>query len=87
MVYRAVAVEQLPRDVAQAQLDGVLHYSRRSTATLLHLAERAGALNAMLGLAHYCLSAEVAVPLREAGAQRIAVAASPTESALLTLLK
>ena len=87
VVYRAVAVEQLPPDVAQAQLAGVLHYSRRSAATLLRLAERAGALNAMLGLAHYCLSAEVAAPLRAAGAQRIAVAASPTESALLTLLK
>ena len=68
-------------------LDGVLHYSRRSAATLLRLAGAAGALNALLSLAHYCLSAEVAAPLREAGAQRIAVAASPTESALLTLLK
>jgi uroporphyrinogen-III synthase len=87
VVYRAVAVEQLPPDVARAQLDGVLHYSRRSAATLLRLAEKAGALNAVLGLAHYCLSAEVAAPLRAAGAQRIAVAASPTESALLTLLK
>ena len=87
VVYRAVAVEKLPPDVAQAQLDGVLHYSRRSAATLLRLAERAGALNAVVGLAHYCLSAEVAAPLRAAGAPRIAVAASPTESALLTLLK
>ena len=87
VVYRAVAVEQLPPDVARAQLDGVLHYSRRSAATLLRLAEKAGALNAVLGLAHYCLSAEVAAPLRAAGAQWIAVAASPTESALLTLLK
>jgi uroporphyrinogen-III synthase len=87
VVYRAVAVEKLPPDVAQAQLDGVLHYSSRSAATLLRLAERAGALNAVLRLAHYCLSAEVAAPLRAAGAQRIAVAVSPTESALLTLLK
>ena len=87
VVYRAVAVEQLPPDVARAQLDGVLHYSRRSAATLLRLAENAGALNTVLGLAHYCLSAEVAAPLRAAGAQWIAVAASPTESALLTLLK
>ena len=87
VVYRAIAVEQLPPDVARAQLDGVLHYSRRSAATLLRLAEQAGALNAVLGLAHYCLSAEVAAPLRAAGAEQIAVAASPTESALLTLLK
>ena len=87
VVYRAIAVEQLPPDVAPAQFDGVLHYSRRSATALLRLAERAGALNAVIGLAHYCLSAEVAAPLRAAGAERIAVAASPTESALLTLLK
>jgi len=87
VIYRAVAVENLPAGIARARLDGVLHYSRRSTTTLLRLAGEAGALNTVLGLAHYCLSAEVAAPLRAAGAQRIAVAASPTESALLTLLK
>lgn len=87
VVYRAVALETLPAEITRAQLDGVLHYSRRSAATLLRLAGPAGALNALLGLPHYCLSAEVAAPLREAGAPRIAVAASPSESALLTLLK
>ena len=87
VIYRAVALESLPAEILSARLDGVLHYSRRSVTTLLRLAERADALNAVLSLAHYCLSAEVAGPLREAGAQRIAIAASPTESALLTLLK
>ncbi len=87
VIYRAVALETLPAEIAPAHLDGVLHYSPRSAATLLRLAEAAGALNAVLTLTHYCLSAEVAAPLRAAGAERIAVAASPSESALLTLLK
>lgn len=86
VVYRAVALDTLPAGIAQARLDGVLHYSSRSAATLLRLAAAAGALNTLLGLPHYCLSAEVAAPLRQAGAARIAVASSPTESALLTLL-
>ena len=40
-----------PPEIAQARLDGVLHYSRRSAATLLRLAGAAGALNTLLGLA------------------------------------
>jgi uroporphyrinogen-III synthase len=63
-----------------------MHYSARSVATLLRLAAGAGVLDALLGLAHYCLSAEVAAPLRDAGAERIAVAVSPNESAMLALL-
>jgi uroporphyrinogen-III synthase len=87
VIYRAVARDSLPTEIASARLDGVLHYSRRSAATLLRLAGPAGARAAMLGLAHYCLSEEVAEPLRQAGARRILVAESPTESALLTLLR
>jgi uroporphyrinogen-III synthase len=86
-VYRAVAVDKLPAEIVRLPLDGVLHYSRRSAATLLRLAEPAGALGAILTLAHYCLSDDVAAPLREAGAARIAIAAAPTESALWALLK
>jgi uroporphyrinogen-III synthase len=89
VIYRAVAATALPREVTQAldanQLDAVLHYSRRSAATLLHLAAAAGAVNALLGLAHYCLSDAVAVPLREAGARRITIAPHPGESSLFGL--
>jgi uroporphyrinogen-III synthase len=89
VVYRAVAATTLPPEAAQAlganQLDAVLHYSRRSAATLLQLAAAAGAVNTLLGLAHYCLSDAVAVPLREAGARRIAVAPHPGESSLFGL--
>jgi len=89
VIYRAVAARALPREAAEAlgadQLDAVLHYSRRSAATLLRLAAAAGVVNALLGLAHYCLSDEVAVPLREAGARRIMVAPHPGESSLFGL--
>lgn len=90
VVYRAVAAERLPVELAHAlsaeQRDGALHYSPRSAATLLRLAAGAGALNGLLGLAHYCLSDAVAAPLRDAGARRIAVASHPDEAALLGLI-
>ena len=89
VIYRAVAATALPPEAAQAldtdQLDAVLHYSRRSAATLLRLAAAAGAVNTLLGLAHYCLSDEVAIPLREAGAGRITIAPHPGEASLLDL--
>jgi uroporphyrinogen-III synthase len=90
VVYRAVAAEKLPPHLTQAlresTLDGALHYSRRSVATLLTLAGHSGAVKAVIGLAHYCLSDEVAAPLRSAGARRIAVAPRPDEASLLALI-
>jgi uroporphyrinogen-III synthase len=85
VVYRATPVDALPSNIVPADLDGALHYSRRSAATLLRLAERAGVLAGILGLSHYCLSDDVAAVLREAGAQKTRTAASPTESDLLML--
>jgi uroporphyrinogen-III synthase len=89
-IYRVVPAATLPPDIAQAlssnQLDGVLHYSPRSAATLLRLVHEAGALPALAGLAHYCLSDAVAAPLREAGARRISVAPHPDEAALFGLI-
>lgn len=89
VIYRAAARDALPAEVAAGvrDLDGVLHYSRRSVEILLRLAERAGVLGPMLGLAHYCLSAEVARPLQAAGAARLAVAAHPDENALFALIQ
>jgi uroporphyrinogen-III synthase len=90
VVYRAVAAEKLPPHLTQAlresTLDAALHYSRRSAVTLLALAGHSGTANAVTSLAHYCLSAEVAAPLREAAAGRIAVAARPDEASLLALI-
>jgi uroporphyrinogen-III synthase len=87
VLYRAAVGAALSDALSEAlragRLDGALHYSRRSAAALLALAEQAGLLNAVLGLIHYCLSAEVAAPLRQRGAERIQVAASPNEAALI----
>jgi uroporphyrinogen-III synthase len=90
VVYRAVAADALPPEALRAlrdgQVDGVLHYSGRSAETLLRLADAAGVLNAVLSLAHYCLSAEVAEPLRARGAATLPIAASPQEAALIDLI-
>ena len=90
MIYRAVAAEKLPPHLTQAlrenALDAALHYSRRSVATLLTFAQLSGTTSAVTSLAHYCLSGEVAAPLREAGASRISVAARPDEPSLLALI-
>ena len=88
-IYRTVAAGRLSAELVQAlsngRLDGALHYSRRSVTTLLRLAEP-NVLNALLNLAHYCLSREVAAPLRAAGAVRISVASRPDEAALIERL-
>ena len=90
VVYRTVPADALPAEAARAltegRIDAVLHYSRRSALTLLHLATRAGLLNATLSLAHYCLSDDVAAVLRESGAGQVFAAAVPTEAALLDLV-
>jgi uroporphyrinogen-III synthase len=90
VVYRASAVAALPPEALRAlqagSLDGVLHYSRRSAETLVRLAREAGCLNAVVRLAHYCLSEEVAVPLRGAGVSRISVASRPDEATLIGLI-
>jgi uroporphyrinogen-III synthase len=91
VIYRAIAAEKLPAHLSQAleqgSLDGALHYSRRSVTTLLTHARHASALNAVTRIAHYCLSADVAAPLREAGATRIKIAPRPDEASLLTLIE
>ena len=91
VIYRALAAEKLPAHLTEALkrggLDGALHYSRRSVATLLALARHSGAVTALTDIIHYCLSVEVAVPLREAGATRTKIAARPEEASLLALIQ
>jgi len=90
VVYRAAAAERLPpaaeRAIAAGELDGVLHYSRRSAAAFVHCTGTAGLRQRALALAHFCLSAQVADPLTAAGAATVRVAARPDEAALLDLL-
>jgi len=89
IVYRAVAAATLPPAAIAALaagVDGVLHFSRRSAETYVDAARGAGTLVGALAPVHYCLSAQVAAPLAQAGAARVRIAAKPTESALLDLI-
>ncbi len=87
--YAARAVDRLPATVLAALggeeggLDGVLHYSRRSAETATKLAVAAGAEARYRALRHFCLSADVAVPLVERGVAAHFVAARPDEDTLL----
>jgi uroporphyrinogen-III synthase len=86
-LYAARVVAGLPDAVAAAlsagDLDAVLHYSRRSAQAAHDLANAAGLGGAFGGLTHYCLSADVAVPLVAAGVAVHFVAERPGEDALL----
>ena len=84
-VYEAQEVEALEPSAVEAlqagRIEGVLHFSRRSAALFIDLARRSGL---DVGRpAHFCLSEDVAVPLREAGCATVVVADEPNESALL----
>ncbi len=89
-VYRSVMVADLRDDVrtalAAGRIDAVLHYSARTAAAFVGACRTARIEIAMLATRQLCLSAQVAVPLRDAGAGAIDVAAVPTEEALLQLI-
>jgi uroporphyrinogen-III synthase len=88
--YRMVPVARLPRDICDAfaasRIEAVLHYSVRSARAFLEAARAAGVEISALAIPQCCISGAVAQVLREAGAARVAVAASPNEEALLTAL-
>jgi uroporphyrinogen-III synthase len=90
VVYRAIAAVRLPEPAAAAvragEVNGVLHFSRRSAVIYLDCARAAGVLDSALKPFHYCLSNAVAEPLVAAGASRVMVAQSPEENALLDLV-
>jgi len=89
VAYRMVANPVLAQDLfaaLKARLDGVLHYSGRSAEMFLAGAKAAGVLDAACALPHYCLSADVAAPLRGAGAATVKIAAQPNEAAMMALL-
>jgi uroporphyrinogen-III synthase len=90
VVYRAVKAERFPPAVAAAlaagQIDGVLHFSRRSAEAYIECARAAGLLDQALAAAHYCLSAQIAEPLKAAGAKATHIAARPDEAALIELI-
>jgi uroporphyrinogen-III synthase len=89
VIYRALAVTGLPRAAADALsdgIDGVLHFSRRSAEAYVNAARATGVLASALKPIHFCLSAQVAEPLAQAGAATIRVAERPTEAALFALI-
>jgi uroporphyrinogen-III synthase len=89
-IYRAHAAKQFPAEVAAAlragEIEGVLHFSRRSAETFVQCAERAGAIAAALEPRQFCISAAAAEPLARAGAADIRIAAQPDEDALVALV-
>jgi len=90
VVYRALAATRLPPLARQAlqthSLDGILHYSRRSSAIFLDCAMADGLTEQARALTHYCLSARVAEPLSAAGASDIRIASRPDDNALVELI-
>jgi uroporphyrinogen-III synthase len=90
VVYRAVKLERFPPAVAAAlaagQIDGALHFSRRSAEAYIDCARAAALLERALVPAHYCLSGQIAEPLVAAGAKTIHIAARPDEAALIALI-
>jgi uroporphyrinogen-III synthase len=88
-VYRTVAATEFSkifRDaLASGEIDGILHFSRRSAEAFVAAAEAASALSNALTARHYCLSAQVATALANK-ATGIEIAAHPSEAALLALV-
>jgi uroporphyrinogen-III synthase len=88
VLYRMIAATRLgpaAAALAAGDLDAASHYSARSAAALVRLAERQGLAEAVKKLRHFSLSHAVAAPLVALGAQ-VEVAAEPNEMALLDLL-
>lgn len=89
LVYRAVSSGHFRREAVEALMagiDGVLHFSRRSAEAYVHAATRSDLRPAALTRpTHFCLSARIAEPLKDAGAVSIRIAARPDEAALLAL--
>ncbi|MPZ38885.1 MAG: uroporphyrinogen-III synthase [Rhizobiales bacterium] len=91
VVYRTAQLSQFPADardaLAAGQLDGVLHFSRRTAEAYVDCAAAAGISDRALAPVQYCLSRQVAEPLAAAGAGHLIVAKMPTEDALIGLVR
>ncbi len=88
VVYRAVRAERFPPPVemalAKGEIDGVLHFSRRSAQAYVDCAAAAGIRERALAPVQFCLSRQVTQPLAAAAAVRIAP--RPDEAAMLELV-
>ena len=90
VVYRMVKAARFSESVTSAlrerQVDGVLHFSRRSAHAYVDCAQHAGLLDRALAPVQFCLSRQVAEPLAASGAAGIRIASHPTEAAMLALV-
>jgi uroporphyrinogen-III synthase len=90
VVYRARAARRFPPDIAAelkaGDIDGVMHYSRRSTAIFVDCVRAAQAEAEAARLKHFCLSARASEPLAAINAKSILVAQNRDESAMLALV-
>ncbi len=88
--YQARAETKLPQSISSAllekRLDAVLHYSRRSAQISLELVTKSDLQESFSPLLHFCLSEDVAAPLRSAGIKTLHIAKEPSDAALLALL-
>jgi uroporphyrinogen-III synthase len=88
--YRAVKAVQFPGAVAAAlargELDGVLHFSRRTAQAYLDCAAHGKVLDSALRPLHFCLSRQISEPLAVAGATAIRTPAHPDEAALVDIV-
>jgi len=87
-LYRMRAAESFGATAAamsSGKLDAVMHFSPRSAATFVAIAERHGLAGSVRRLRHLCISQAAAAPLIAIGA-KVEVAAEPREDAMAALL-
>ena len=90
VIYRAVKVPEFPRAtraaIAQVKSTACLYFSRRTVEAYLSCAVGAALLDRALAPFHYCLSAQVARPLLQAGSATVRVAERPNETSIVELV-
>jgi uroporphyrinogen-III synthase len=89
-LYEARPATTISRETRTAlqngRLDAALFFSPRTAATFVTLARKAGLENACRNVNAYCLSPAVAKRASELPWKRIAIAAEPTQAALIAIL-
>ena len=88
-LYRTVPITPWPGRPFEAVMscDAAMHFSRGSVEALLAAAKAAGHERALIDMRHYCLSADVAEPLRAHGGHEIAICDHPSEKCLFDMLQ
>src|SRR3569623_95307 len=71
---------------AAGEVEAALHYSRRSARSFVDAVQAGGLEISALALPQCCILVVVAAVLRDAGAARVLVAASPDENAIFEVL-